>query len=72
VSRSALVRSLLEAALAESREADLGRRIVEGYRRIPPGTPDEWGSPAGAGDVATRELLARLEREEADLGLDPW
>jgi len=72
VSRSALIRELLEAALADAREADLGWRIVDGYRRIPPATPDEWGSPEAAGDGATRDLVARLDREEADAGLGEW
>jgi predicted transcriptional regulator len=71
-SRSAVIRDILESALAEHREAELGRRIAEGYRRIPPGTPDEWGSLDDMSDHATADLLARLDREEAEAGLEPW
>lgn len=39
-SRSTLIREALEAYLHDAAEADLDRRIVEGYTRIPP-TPEE-------------------------------
>ena len=38
------------------REAAIDRAIVEGYTRIPPGTPDEWGDVES--DV--RDLCAAL------------
>ncbi len=72
ISRSALIRDLLEAALRDEREAELSRRIVEGYTRIPPGVPDEWGQLADQADAATGDLLLRLDGEERDAGLGAW
>lgn len=72
VSRSALIRDLLEAALRNEQEALISRRIVEGYTRMPPGTPDEWGKLGDATDVATRDLLARLDAEERNSGHAAW
>jgi len=44
LSRSAVIREVLEESLADERAAEIGRRIAEGYRRIPPATPDEWAT----------------------------
>jgi len=67
-SRSALIRAALEDFLSADREAEIGRRIAEGYRRIPPATPDEWGDLAAVTGQATVDLLHRLDAEERD----PW
>jgi Arc/MetJ-type ribon-helix-helix transcriptional regulator len=72
LSRSALIREAVEAFLANDREAAIDRAIVEGYTRIPPGTPDEWGDLEALSDHAARETLARLDREEREAGFDPW
>lgn len=72
VSRSALIRTALEEFLGSDREALIDRQIVEGYRRIPPGTPDEWGELAAMSDQATVDLLHRLNAEERAAGHDPW
>ncbi|MGI8727283.1 MAG: CopG family transcriptional regulator [Solirubrobacterales bacterium] len=64
VSRSALIRDVLEAGLAEARSREIDRAIVEGYTRIPPGTPDEWGDLEAAADANTREMLERLDEED--------
>lgn len=64
VSRSALIREVLEAGLADARRAEIDRAIVEGYTRIPPGTPDEWGDLEALGDANTREMLKRLDEED--------
>lgn len=72
VSRSALIREALEAYLHDEREAAISRRIVDGYRRIPPGTPDEWGDLERMGDHAATALLQRLDAEERAAGHDPW
>ena len=40
ISRSALIREVLEAHLAAKTEAEIDRNIVEGYARIPPPFPD--------------------------------
>lgn len=72
LSRSALIRRLLDRALAEERAAAAGRRIAEGYERLPPGTPDEWGAPDELTDRASRDLLHRLDHEERAAGHPPW
>ena len=43
ISRSELIRQVLQAHLDAQAEASIGRRIAEGYERVPPTTPDEWG-----------------------------
>jgi hypothetical protein len=68
ISRSALIREAVEAHLADSREAELTRRIVEGYRRVPPATPDEWGDLQRQADVTTVETMRRLDIEERERG----
>ncbi len=40
LSRSALIREVLEAHLAAETEAEIDRNIIEGYTRIPPPLPD--------------------------------
>ena len=72
VSRSALIREALDRYLAESRERDLARSIVEGYTRIPPATPDEWGDAEAQADRSTVELLRRLDAEERTGGRESW
>lgn len=72
ISRSALIRDLLEASLRDEREAEISRQIVEGYTRVPTATPDEWGELAQHTDAAERELLARLDAEERDAGFGKW
>ncbi len=72
VSRSEVIRTAVAAYLSESREAELSRRIVEGYRRVPPHTPDEWGDLDAMSEVGTRETLQRLDEEERAAGLEPW
>jgi hypothetical protein len=64
VSRSALIREALDRYLAESREQVATRSIVEGYTRMPPTTPDEWGDLGAQADRSTLELLQRLDAEE--------
>ncbi len=72
ISRSALIRSALEDHLRAETQALVSRRIVEGYERVPPGTPDEWGETAAVADQATADLLHRLDAEERAGGHDPW
>lgn len=72
VSRSAIIREAVEDHLRSSSERELTAKIVAGYTRVPPTTPDEWGSLERGGDVATRELAQRLDAEEQALGHEPW
>jgi predicted transcriptional regulator len=72
ISRSAVIREAIETHIAEREHDAIGEAIAEGYRRIPPGTPDEWGDVELMADISGRELAQRLDQEERDAGLDPW
>lgn len=72
VSRSALIRSVLEEFIAADREAEISRQIIEGYKRIPQGTPDEWGDLAAQTEAAHKHVLAKLDAEERAAGFGPW
>lgn len=72
ISRSALIRTALEAYLEQTGEAASTRAIVDGYRRVPPATPDAWGDLDALGERSTMELLQRLDAEERAAGHDPW
>lgn len=72
LSRSALIRQILADHLRDEVEADVTRRIVAGYRRIPPATPDEWGDSDGLLDRTAADTLRRLDAEERASGLPPW
>lgn len=64
VSRSALIREAITEHLAAGHQAVMTRKIVEGYQRVPPTTPDAWGSLVDHQDEATLELLQRLDADE--------
>jgi hypothetical protein len=72
ISRSALIRTALEEFLSKDQESVVGREIVEGYKRIPPATPDEWGDLTQVTDQATVDVLHRLDAEERAEGHEPW
>jgi predicted transcriptional regulator len=72
VSRSAVIREAVEDHLAERRHDAVGEAIADGYRRIPPGTPDEWGDLERTADIAGRAAAQRLDLEERDAGFGPW
>ncbi len=72
VSRSAVIREALTVYLTESSEAAITRKIVEGYTRVPPEVPDEWGDLEALGDIAGREVAQQLSAEERAAGLGPW
>lgn len=72
MSRSAVIREAVEEHLASDRDAAIGRAIVEGYRRIPPSTPDEWGDLESTADRAGRELAQRVDEEERAAGFGQW
>jgi hypothetical protein len=72
VSRSEVIRKVLQEFLPTTREAALGNQIADGYRRMPPATPDEWGDVGGIADQAVADLLHRLDAEDRAAGNDPW
>ena len=72
ISRSALIREFVIEGLQQSTASAVGERIADGYRRIPQAQPDEWGDPATASDIATGELLARLDAEDRAGGHESW
>ncbi|HET8929802.1 MAG TPA: ribbon-helix-helix protein, CopG family [Acidimicrobiales bacterium] len=72
MSRSALIREALTIYLTEQRARDIGRQIVDGYRKRPPDEPDAWGDVAPAGSAGTREVLQRLDNEEQRDGRPTW
>jgi predicted transcriptional regulator len=72
VSRSALIREAIWAHLAESVEAAIAEAIADGYRKVPPGTPDAWGDLDLVGERASGELLERLDEEEQRRGGRSW
>lgn len=71
-SRSALIREFVSDGLERSGAAAVGERIAEGYRRIPQLEPDEWGDVGAATEIATGELLVRLDAEDRTAGHDAW
>lgn len=71
-SRSALIREFVSDGLEQSGAAAVGERIAEGYRRIPQLEPDEWGDVGAATEIATGELLVRLDAEDRTAGHDAW
>lgn len=72
LSRSAIIREAVEAHIAGREHDAIGEAIAEGYRRIPPGTPDEWGDLERMADLAGRETAQRLDQEERVAGVEPW
>lgn len=72
LSRSALIREVLEEHLQAQGRVAVGRQIAEGYARVPPATPDEWGRVDDLTDRATADVLVRLDAEERNAGAAPW
>lgn len=69
VSRSRVIRDLLERGLADDREEALEGLLVEGYRRVPQSDGrDAWGDLDAWTSSATRRSLAALAEEETE----PW
>lgn len=72
MSRSALIREILNERLAEAAEAAVARSIVSGYTRVPQATPDEWGALDAQADRSAAEVARRLDVEERAAGHEPW
>ena len=72
VSRSKLIRDLVDDGLRRASIDEVGERIAEGYRRFPQAQPDEWGSLEAGSDAATEDLLRALDAEERATGQPAW
>ena len=72
VSRSALIRSVLEEFLRHDHQASISVQIAEGYTRVPPAVADGWGDLAAMADQASVDLLRGLDAEERRQGGEPW
>lgn len=74
VSRSELIRQAVESHLKEASEAEIGRQILEGYTRFPPGEfdIDEWGDPGAQSDANSLENAEALDEEERRAGVEGW
>jgi predicted transcriptional regulator len=68
VSRSQIIRVAIEAYLGEDREREIDRQIIEGYQRIPQGTPDEWGDLDAWHTAMAAATLREIQAEESE----PW
>jgi hypothetical protein len=67
ISRSRLIRDLLERGLAEESEEELSRRMVDGYRRMPQSEGrDAWGDLEAWVEVAGRGNLAAVTQDEEE------
>jgi predicted transcriptional regulator len=67
VSRSRLIRELLEEASAADRDTETSRRLVEGYRRAPQTEwTDDWGDLEQWSEELSRRNLAALRSEEQE------
>jgi len=71
-SRSALVREAVQAYLHDEQDAELSRRIVEAYTRVPQAEPDEWGDPGEIARDGAARVMRRLDAEERAAGHEPW
>lgn len=69
-----MIRDAVEAYLRDEVEADIDRRMVEGYTRFPQLDPeiDEWGDLTAARKYAASAAMRRLDEEERTAGHDPW
>lgn len=69
ISRSRLIRDILEQHLAVDREAEVTRRIIEGYRQVPQSEGvDAWGDLEAWNDANALRNLRALDDEE----VRPW
>lgn len=65
ISRSAVIRQLLEHALTDDRRVEVTRRLVEGYERAPQSEGrDAWGDLDAWTAANSRRNLAALGEEE--------
>jgi predicted DNA-binding protein len=72
VARSKIIRDAIEAYLRQDLDAEISRRTIAGYERLPQATVDEWGAVATFTATTARDLHRRLDAEERDAGPGPW
>lgn len=72
VSRSALIREILMAALDDEYDHAYAARIAEAFRRQPPGLPDEWGVLEDETAILSAEADRRMDEDERAAGCPPW
>jgi metal-responsive CopG/Arc/MetJ family transcriptional regulator len=65
VSRSELIRNLLDAGLSKARGDDLARAMIDGYEKAPQHEGrDAWGDLSEWSETNRRRNLAALKAEE--------
>jgi hypothetical protein len=72
VARSKIIRDAIEAYLRQDLDAEISRRTIAGYERLPQATVDEWGAVATFTATTARDLHRRLDGEERGAGHGPW
>lgn len=72
VSRSQVIRDAVEQYLRADQEAEIDRRLVEGYTRIPDGADDAWGDLDVWRDALATDRARALQAEERAAGSPPW
>ena len=72
VSRSQVIREAIEAHLGDDHDAEISRRIIDGYERLPQATSDEWGDLHEVAAASARHVHQRLDAEEQAAGHEPW
>ncbi|MDH4277585.1 MAG: ribbon-helix-helix domain-containing protein [Acidimicrobiia bacterium] len=70
MSRSALIRQAVTEFLHGQRQSRAVDAYVEGYRRVPPQTPDGWGDLEAANDRAGHETAERMDLEADQAGVE--
>lgn len=68
VSRSQVIRDAVEQYLRADHEAEIDRRIAEGYARIPDSPEDEWGDLDVWRDALAADRARALDAEERAVG----
>lgn len=66
MTRSALIRSVLESFVGREDESEKDRQLIEGYTRIPPGGEDEWGSLDDWAEWGLQKAVAEEPWEPSD------
>ena len=70
--RADVIRTALEQHVAALERDRIDAEIVDGYRRIPSDTPDEWGDLDSWTEAAAAETMQRLDAEEREAGFESW